>query len=327
MLRLRITATAAALFAVAVAGCGVGEGESDEGTASLRVTRDHGAELIAEATTADPSESETVARFLDREAEVETSYGGNFIDSINGVESSVESGRTLDWYFYVNGIWSPVGAAEARVRANDRIWWDYRDWTSAYRVPAVVGSYPEPFLSGFDGERWPTQVVCLPSAQGAESDDACDATASKLNEAGIEAEVVEGLAGSDPDENLRVLVGAWDELRADKAARTMEEGPQVSGVFARPIPCDEKSYALEPYDSEGEKGVGSYDAAWVATVQRESERPTWVVSASTPARLSDAAAMLEEEALRDRYAVASFDGGEPVALPAAEDAGEGISCR
>jgi hypothetical protein len=330
MPRFRITATVAALVAVAVAGCGVGEGETEEGSASLRVTRDHGSELIVEATTADPSESETVARFLDREADVETSYGGNFITAINGTEGTVAGGRTLDWYFYVNGIWSPVGAAEARVRADDRIWWDYRDWTSAYRVPAVVGSYPEPFRNGFDGEAWPTQVVCLPSSRGAESDDACEAAAAKLSEAGVEAEVVDGLAASDPDENLRVLVGTWDELRDDKTARTMEEGPQVSGVFARPVPCGDPNYALEPFDAEGAKTTGSYDAAWVATLQRDPERPTWVVSGSTPARLADAVEMLDEDTLRDNYSVAAFDGGEPVGLPAAdagEGTGEGIFCR
>jgi hypothetical protein len=321
--RLRISVAAAVLIAVAVAGCGVGEGESEEGTATLRVTRDHGSELMVEATTADPSESETVARFLDREADIETSYAGNFVEEINGVAGEVVDGRRLDWYFYVNGIWSPVGAAEAKVRAGDRIWWDYRDWTSAYRVPAVVGSYPEPFRSGFDGERWPTELICFPSGS---SSGACDDVEGSLRDAGIQPEVRDSLGASSPNQNLRVLVGTWEEVRADTTAREMENGPAVSGVFARPRPCGGAGFALEAFDAAGEAAGGSSDAAWVATLQRDAERPTWVVSAGAEQRLAAAAAMLDEETLRDRYAVAAFDGGEPVAVPVAEDVGRGISC-
>ena len=323
MFHLRFPATAAVSIAVAVAGCGVGEGETDEGSASLRVTRDHGAQVLVEATTSNPSESETVARFLDREADIETSYGGNFVNSVNGISSEMAQGRSLDWYFYVNGIWSPVGAAEARVRAGDRIWWDYRDWTSSYRVPAVVGSYPEPFRSGFDGERWPTELVCLPSAP----DATCEEAESRLADAGADLEVVSSLSDSEPDESLRVLLGAWDEVRADKTARTMEDGPGTSGVFARPIPCGDPDYALEAYDPDADEVGGSYDAAWIATLQRNSERPTWVVSASNADRLDEGVALLDEGVLRDRYAVASFDGGEPVSLPADGEVGEGIACR
>jgi uncharacterized protein DUF4430 len=113
------------------------------------VTRDYGSVPVLEATIPDPAESETVMRALDREVEVETRYGGGFVDSIEGVEgSAVEDGRSLDWFFYVNGVESSVGAAEVPVRPGDRIWWDHRDWTDAMRVPAVVGSWPQPFSSG-----------------------------------------------------------------------------------------------------------------------------------------------------------------------------------
>ncbi len=168
--------------------------------------------------------------FLDRETEIETSYGGNFVDSINGVESVVEDGRSLDWYYYVNGIWSPVGAGEATVHAGDRIWWDYRDWTGAYRVPAVVGSFPQPFLSGLDGERYPTELVCLDSA---EQTGACETAETALTDAGAEPART-ALEDSDPKSSLRVIVGTWDEVRRDPTARTMETGPGRSGVYAAP---------------------------------------------------------------------------------------------
>ena len=65
----------------------------------------------------------------------------------------------------MNGVESPVGAAEYEVEDGDRIWWDHRDWSTAMRVPAVVGSWPEPFLHGSDpddaeGESWGAGVFC-----------------------------------------------------------------------------------------------------------------------------------------------------------------------
>ena len=148
MTRRRITAVAAAL-AVATAGCGVGEGEPSEGEATLTVTRDYGSVPVLDTEIKDPAESDTVMRALEREADIETRYGGGFVQSIEGVEgSAIEDGRSLDWFFYVNGVESSAGAAEVRVRPGDRIWWDHRDWTDAMRVPAVVGSWPQPFTSG-----------------------------------------------------------------------------------------------------------------------------------------------------------------------------------
>ena len=35
-------------------------------------------------------------------------------------------------------------------------------------------------------------------------------------------------------EVLRILVGRWADVRKDIVARQLEEGPEVSGVFAKP---------------------------------------------------------------------------------------------
>ena len=99
-----------------------------------------------EATEADPPESETVIRFLDREAEITTRYGGGFVQSIDGLAGAEEDGRKA-----TTGSSTSTGSSRRSApprctsTGGDRIWWDYRDWTDAMRVPAVVGSWPEPF--------------------------------------------------------------------------------------------------------------------------------------------------------------------------------------
>ena len=154
--RLALTA-----LAVALAGCGLGPGSSSEGTATLTVTRDYGTTPMVEAEVSDLTSPRPCLRLLDREAEIETRYGGGFVQSIEGVAGATEGDRRFDWFFYMNGIESPVGSADVQVRGGDRVWWDHREWTDAMRVPAVIGSWPEPFLQHSAGEeRLPVRVEC-----------------------------------------------------------------------------------------------------------------------------------------------------------------------
>ena len=146
------TAVAIALLtaALAAAGCGLGPGE-ELGEVSLTVTRDYGAEPVLESRADEVTESDTVMRVLDRNAEISTRFGGGFVQSIEGLEGEEGAGGPHDWFFYVNGVESTVGAADYPLHGGEAIWWDYRDWGTAKRVPAVVGSWPQPFLDGYDG--------------------------------------------------------------------------------------------------------------------------------------------------------------------------------
>ena len=210
------------------AGCGFGPGESSEGEATLTVTRDYGAEELLEATREDPPESETVMRMLDSEAEIETRYGGGFVQSIEGISGTAEDGRTSDWFFYMNGVESSIGAAETEVRGGDRIWWDHRDWTEAMRVPAVVGSWPEPFLQASAGsERLPVRVVC--AGPGSPCDAAEDALARRGSERRRHAVRRRGARQVVAPDRRRV------ELRSAPIGRRgcSDRGPGTSGVFAR----------------------------------------------------------------------------------------------
>ncbi len=153
-------------------------------------------------------------------ADIETSYGGNFVDSIDGFAGSASGGGQEDWFFFVNGYYSDIGAGETKVLPGDRIWWDYRYWNAAYRVPAVVGSWPEPFRSGYDGERYDTVVECL-----AEQPD-CDAVVAALSGVGVEPVVETVSRPIEHTDQLRILVGPWQRLRLDRAAAQLESGPE-----------------------------------------------------------------------------------------------------
>ena len=180
------------------------------------MTRDYGRDVLVEATLADPSESDTVIRALDTEAEVETRFGGAFVQSIDGLAGGEEDGRKVDWFFYVNGIESSSGAADVTVEPGDEIWWDHRDWTDVMRVPAVVGSFPEPLAQASAEKPEPVSLEC------AEAEEACAAAGERLAEADVDFENADLGHGRGPVPGARRTVGRPAE---DETAALLEEGP------------------------------------------------------------------------------------------------------
>jgi hypothetical protein len=294
----RRLAAALAFFATAAAGCGLGPGK-ETGEVELTVTRDYGTKLM-ERKTESIRESDTVLRVLDRSAEITTRYGGGFVQSIDGLEGGQSGGRSSDWFFYVNGIESPVGAAQYDLDQGDRVWWDYRDWTAAMRVPAVVGSWPEPFVHGFRGQTHPTAVDCRAPAA------VCATVSDRLRGAGIQV----SSSGAD---SIMVEVGEWGAIRDDRSAGPLAGPPSGSGVFAHFVGTRKPLLDLldERGDLAGSIGKGG---GLVAALRQGDGPPTWVVT-GTDGRGVAAAANLLGPALRDHYAVATQPGTGAIGVP------------
>lgn len=316
----RGTAVVGALLvaALAAAGCGLGPG-ADVGSVELTVTREYGAVPVLERSVG-AKESDTVMRLLEGEADIATRYGGGFVRSIDGVAEAQRGGDPYDWFFYVDGVESPVGAAEVDVHGGERVWWDYRDWSATNHVPAVVGSWPAPFVHGVGGKRYPVAVECMGGGE------ACVTARKALQREGVK------IASGAPQGAIRVLVGTWDRLRRDAAAQLIEEGPAESGVFAdferssaagvRPFTGIDRqrtnaegSFELVALDQGGGEAerLGP-DAGLVAATSRYGGPPVWLVTGGTPAAVRAAAAALDGEHLRDHYAVA-VEGGQVTPLP------------
>ncbi|MGN6663272.1 MAG: DUF4430 domain-containing protein [Solirubrobacterales bacterium] len=313
----RGTAVAGALLvaALAAAGCGLGPG-ADVGSVQLTVTREYGAVPVLERSVG-AKESDTAMRLLEGEADIATRYGGGYVSSIDGVAETERGGDPYDWFFYVDGTESPVGAAEVDVRGGERIWWDYRDWAATDHVPAVVGSWPAPFTDGVAGKRYPVVVECAESRgslgthtvhKEPRDGEACEATRAALEGEGVK------LASGSPKGAIRVLVGTWSRLRSDPAAHLIEEGPAESGVYADFVQARLRSGTPEVPDRSFElvalgqggaeaKRLGP-DAGLVAATSRYGGPPVWLVTGGTAAAVRRAAGSLEPKALRDHYAIA-----------------------
>ncbi len=126
----------------------------------LLVTRDFGSAALRSWSAPQVRGEETVMSLLARNATVATRFGGGFVQSIDGLAGGQHDGSSVDWFYYVNGVEAAKGAAATNVHPGDHIWWDWHDWDATDEIPAVVGSFPEPFLNGIGGKRLPVRVEC-----------------------------------------------------------------------------------------------------------------------------------------------------------------------
>jgi Domain of unknown function (DUF4430) len=204
----RRAAATLAVLALAVAGCHSKSKPAPAAgapRASLAVTRDFGMRPLIDQRVAP---GQTVMTALRGVARIGTRYGGRFVQSIDGISGSLT--RARDWTYFVNGLEARVGATEVTLHAGDRVWWDFHAWADLPTVPAVVGSFPEPFLHGTGR---PPKLVEVRGSQ---------ALLTALRRDGART----GRAAS----RWRVLVGSDASLRADAAYRQATRSPLAQGL-------------------------------------------------------------------------------------------------
>ena len=301
--RARILLAALAV-ALACGGCGLGAGAARKGGVRLTVTRGFGSRQIHLVTRSKVPGSETVMRALERSFTVSTRYGGGFVQSIDGLSPS---GARTDWFYYVNGVQAAKGAATTAVHAGDRIWWDLHDWSATESIPAVVGSFPEPFTSGIGGKRYPVTLECASDVSAA-----CARVTKAFDR--IHVPVSSQLLGAGSGvATLGVVVGTWSDIRSQVAAQLIAHGPGASGVYARF--SEPRGSALELLDPSGRvaRTLGA-GAGLVAATADSNAVPTWMITGTDPNGVAAAAVALTPGALRNHFAVA-VSGAQQLPVP------------
>lgn len=182
--------------------------------AKVRVvaTRDFGHELLFDEVV--EIEDDTSAMdALDQVADLETAYGGEFVDSINGISSGYKGNNKekKDWFFYINGICSNAGAGKYILRHGDVEHWDFRDWSYLHFVPTIIGDFPQPFVSGGKGKARKTIVVYEDWLE-----ESVQSLPAKLNDLGIKEVSVQSYSQLSEDSmsqyNLILLASKDNEL-------------------------------------------------------------------------------------------------------------------
>ena len=217
---MRLCAAAGLLLAaLALAGCGGEEPAGDTGSARLLVTRDRGNELLLDERV---DAGQTLLRALRGVADVDTSYGGQYVDAIEGIEGDASEQR--DWFWFLNGVLGDRSAAAYRLRDGDVAWWDYREWAhDAESLRVVVGTFPEPFLHGFDGGVRESVVRYAP---GLEEDALRVARVIGAEDVAPEGEPVPA------DASVFVLASGAERFEADVRGDSASPSAPVEFVFA-----------------------------------------------------------------------------------------------
>ncbi len=276
-------ALALVLAVTTLAGCGASASTSSD-EIRLTVTRDFGAEGV-------------VALLRERVPPA----GG--LAPIFQRYPNTRGSRSL----FVNGMLPDKPASELVVHGGDRVWLDQHASAIAGEIPAVVGSFPEPFLHGVDGKRLPVRVECDDPRAGA-----CAAVAEKLVSLGVVAG--RSIIGrSAADMTVRILVAPWKRLRGREfEANSIDDGPRASGVFAR---FDASAQRLLVLGADGTVartlGAGT---GLIAATRAKDRQPVWFVTGTDDAGVDAAARALDESVLSDRFALAISDD-LPVAVP------------
>ena len=257
------------------------------------MTRDFGTAPVGSVTEKSIPGSQTVMRMLEQSFKVTTRFGGGFVESIGG---HAGSSSRLDWFYYVNGIEASTGATGSSVHKGDRIWWDLHDWTATDSIPAVVGSFPEPFIHGINGRRYPVTLEC-----GTDTAEACQRVTSELNSVGVpvSGQAIGGGSGTD---SIGVVVGTWNDVHGELLAELIDHGPASSGVYAR---FGSRGSSLDLLDPAGKvvRTLGA-DAGLIAATAQPSTGPFWLITGTDVAGVSAAAAALTPARLRDHFALA-----------------------
>lgn len=297
--QLALVVAGVVFAAFALAGCSVGGGDRDTGgkPVKITVTRDFGNRLGAAEFDELPA-GPTVMRLLQKSFAVETSYGGRFVTTIDGLGQMHNPER--DWIYYVNGREAEVGAAALRVSPGDRVQWDLHRWDGMPIGKAIVGAYPQPLLNAG------AHVACLRAGE-----KSCAAAEERLAAAGVhpatELAGVPVVVGEVPD-----LAGNKVRIRFGKQGGLpdLERPPAESGLFVR-VHGDELELFSEAAERRGKLGPGQ----GVVFATADDDGPVWFVLGADKAGVAAAVELLDERVLADQFAVYATAGGGVSDLP------------
>jgi hypothetical protein len=293
-----------ALCALVLGGCGLGSSPPPSAV-ELLVTRDFGSRVLHDTQLPSVGGRQTVLSLLMRHDAVGARDGAS-VQSIDGLPAGREAGRPVGWYYYVNGVATRGAAATTDVHPGDHIWWDRHDYGQAPALPAVVGSFPEPFLNGIGGRRLPVRIECSLVAGYA-----CRTVTARLRALAVPAAIAAIGTGPAP-QTLRLMVGPWAIVQGDLATEPIAAGPGASGVYAR-FAADGRTLTLLDRDGRAVRSLTA-GAGLIAAARRGDDAPVWVVTGTDAAGVDLAARAFDRANLERRFAVAATATGV-LALP------------
>ena len=288
-----------------------------QGQLLLSVTHNFGSSNVFNRNVA-VGDGQSLIDLMREHLDVETAYGGGFVNSINGTKSaytdkSVFTRKKIDWFYYNNGSVGAVGADALQPKPGDTIWWDYHAWSGqGTSTPCVIGAYPHPFTTGYNGAT-PGTVIYY---SGQHADDANRLAQGLRNQGAGNVSTAAYQDGSILHSTKNVIVlGTWSELSGQSAMGEVFGDPVRTGAYAK---FDGSTVTALNYT--GKSGGRTGQGAILATGQGSGDAsPTWLVLGATEAGLDAAIDVMVSAPgkLKGKIGVV-LDGSEAIGVPVAQ---------
>ena len=309
---------AALLLATAtLCACSAQPSEKEAGVLTVRVvaTQSFGQELIFDETL-EVLPGTSAMSALTKVAEVETAYGGGFVNAINGVRSGY-TGREktkTDWFIYVNGIRSNTGALDYELRDGDTQHWDFHNWSFHHFIPAIMGDFPEPFRNGYRGKTSSTIIVYADRLK--EDAENLERRLIRLGVSNVSTKRTGELSENEKESSNLILLGTMDNMFISE----LNQNWKRMGFFTyfengNLVVLDAEGEIAAKYDS----GVGLIQATqnpWNPNGIGACENVVWMVSGTDEAGVKDALDALVNHHIELQYACAAIvANGEIIKVP------------
>ena len=280
----RLALTLALLLAAGIAGCGLGAGRGRRGRRALR------SRATSAARRCSGRGSPGRARRRDRDAPAAAQLQGHdaLRRRLRAVRSTAsaggrEGGRPVDWFYYVNGVEATKGAAAAqRPRRRPHLVGPPRLGARRRRVPAVVGSFPEPFLHGA-GRQAPAR--CASSAPTPQAPACATVAGPRSPRLGVPAATPTLRSTGRAATTLRVLVGTWTRAaRATRALQPARGRPARERRLRRARARTARTLALLDPRGRGRRARSAPAPGWSPRRASAQDQPTWAITGTDDGR-------------------------------------------
>lgn len=218
------------LSLVAFIGCDENNVINQDGSIEILVSKDFGQDRLSNKQI-NFEEGQTVLDVLNEHHEIETAYGGGFINSIDGLKSGFTNQKNrekIDWFYYVNGILAQVGAGDYEVRTGDSVIWDYHNWDDSTYLSSIIGAYPKNFVQGYNGNKLNMNILYTKGyeKEGKKLQKYLD------NHGGEDIQVLAISEEALKDNTLNtIVIGPWDKLSQYDYIHQLYKNREKTGIF------------------------------------------------------------------------------------------------
>lgn len=270
----------------------------EDAKVSVIISKDFGDEEL-ESKEINILEESSVMEVMESSFDIETAYGGGFVNGINGLKSGftgVKEKKKIDWFYYVNGLLADVGAGEYYLKPGDIVIWDYHDWSKSIYLSSIIGAYPLNFINGHESLK--TEILF-----GEDYNEEGNSLHKFLKEKGLEDIEIDDLSEEELQngEINSILIGKWNEISKFKYIKDIYENGKKTGLFFK---FDDNITAL---NAKGDISSVYERGAVVTSITKEYglKGTLWLITGNDEASIKRAVKLLyeEPEKIRGKFSV------------------------